>query len=241
MADNETTGSGKAVATRKVTYSGDANQNIQVVALAVLSGIDESMSVSDVGNGNPLPVTVINDINVLGITLPVTVRGASHDAAPEAPVTRGAKAVAHGVNPTVVTVGNNSHNYCNRAGIPFVIGGHPNVLTFRTQFTAAQTNAVLVAMGAGFRIILTSIAVTLDNASTVFPSIRIGFGTATTPTAAGVVLAHGGLPAGGGIARGDGSGILGIGADDEDLRITSVGVATGNGVEVFGSYYTIES
>jgi hypothetical protein len=75
----------------------------------------------------------------------------------------------------------------------------------------------------------------------LFPSVLIGFGASTTPTTTGVLIAHGGVPAGGGINRGDGSGILGIGADDEDLRVTTVGNATGNGLQIVVTYYTIES
>ena len=113
--------------------------------------------------------------------------------------------------------------------------------SFTKSFTAAQTDAALVTASAGQKIVLTAFQVTLDNASTVFPSVRLGFGGTNTPTGAGVVGAHGGVPAGGGFSRGDGSGIIGIGADGEDLRITTVGVATGNGVEVVGSYYIVES
>jgi hypothetical protein len=54
------------------------------------------------------------------------------------------------------------------------------------------------------------------------------------------VIAHPGIPGGGGISRGDGSGILGIGADGEELRITS-DAATGGVMDVVVSYFTIES
>ncbi len=96
-------------------------------------------------------------------------------------------------------------------------------------------------MGGGSKIVVTGLMVTLDNASTVFPTVLIGFGAASTPTTTGVIAAHGGVPAGGGFNRGDGSGILGIGADGEDLRITTTGNATGNGLQVVVTYYTIES
>lgn len=58
MADNETTGSAKAVATRKVTYSGDANQNVQVVGLGVFAGSDDAKTVADVDASNGLPVNI---------------------------------------------------------------------------------------------------------------------------------------------------------------------------------------
>jgi hypothetical protein len=68
--------------------------------------------------------------------------------------------------------------------------------------------------------------------------VIIGFGATNTPTAAGVVAAHDGIPPGGGLNTGDGSGILGVGADGEDLRITSTTTGT---ISVVISYYTIES
>lgn len=168
--------------------------------------------------------------------------GTPHDSVNSGnPLYLGAEAIAHGTNPTAVAAADRTKLYANRAGVPFVMGGHPNVQTSRTQFTSAQTNVALLTVASGLKIVVTAIQVTLDNASTVFPSVRIGFGTASTPTGAGVIAAHGGVPAGGGFSRGDGSGIIGVGADDEDLRITTVGAATGNGVEVVTTYYTIES
>ncbi len=166
----------------------------------------------------------------------------AHDAVSSGnPILNGGEAIAHGTNPTAVAAGDRTKLYANRAGVPFVIGGHPNIQTVRLQFTAAQTNVAVITVSAGTKIVVTSFQVTLDNASTVFPSVRLGFGTANTPTTSQVIGAHGGLPAGGGFGRGDGSGIIGVGADDEDLRITTVGAATGNGVEVVVTYYTIES
>jgi hypothetical protein len=157
------------------------------------------------------------------------------------PVATGALAVAHNAAPTAVAAADRVRAIANRHGVPFIIGGHPHVQTTRLQFTAAQTNTALITVSAGTKIVVTALQVTLDNASTVFPSVLIGFAAATTPTSTGVIAAHGGIPAGGGFSRGDGSGILGIGADGEDLRITTSGVATGNGVEVVVTWYEVPS
>lgn len=158
------------------------------------------------------------------------------------PLQAGYEAIAHGANPTAVTAGQRTKGYANRAGVPFTICGHPNIITSRTQFTAAQTDVSLVGtIAAGTKVVLTSIMVSLDNASTVYPLIRIGFGATTTPTGTGVVAAHGGIPAGGGFSRGSGAGMLGVGGDGEELRCTTVGVATGNGVEIVITYFLIES
>jgi hypothetical protein len=89
--------------------------------------------------------------------------------------------------------------------------------------------------------------VTVDNASTVFPKVTIGFGTtntpafATTPGTSKVIAGHPAVPAGGGFTRGDGSGIIGAGADGEELRITTTGTVGGNGAFVLVTGYTIES
>lgn len=165
------------------------------------------------------------------------------DASAVRPVGIGAFAVAHGTNPTAVSAAGDAVKlYANRAGIPFHIGGHPNTLTLKhTTITTAVTNAAIITVSTGAKIVVTRITATLDNASTVFPTLLMGFATATTPTTTAVLAAHGGVAAGGGFSIGDGSGILGVGADDEDLRITTTGNATGNGLQICVSYYTIDS
>lgn len=178
----------------------------------------------------------------------------AHDAADSTslnagPVKIGAVAIAHGTNPSAVSTSLDRTNlYANRAGILFVIGGHPNVVTYGMSITTGATNAIIgPTISTGTKLVVTSLTVILDNASTVFPSVVIGFATATTPAfattpgTAKVVAGHPSVPAGGGFTRGDGSGIIGIGADDEELRITTVGTAGGNGLYVLMTGYTIES
>jgi hypothetical protein len=176
-----------------------------------------------------------------GVLIDPRVGNVAHDDANSGnPVLIGVEAIAIGSNPTEVAAADRTKLYANRAGVLYVIGGHMNVQSVRLQFTAAQTDTAIISVSAGTKIVVTSIQVTLDNASTVFPSVRVGFGASTTPTTT-AFLAHGGLPAGGGTNRGDGSGIVAQGADGEDLRITTVGAATGNGVEVVVSYFTLPS
>lgn len=165
----------------------------------------------------------------------------AHDAAyTEAPVGIGTFAVAHGANPTDVTAGDKVHNIANRAGVPFVIGGHPNVVTIAAAYTAASDDVAIITVSAGTKIVVTQVQVTADNANTVDVGFYIGFGTANTPTTTGVVATHPGLAPGSGISRGDGSGILGIGGDGEDLRIDNEVPTTGS-IRVLVSYYTIGS
>ena len=50
------------------------------------------------------------------------------------PVKTGAVAVAHGTNPTAVAAADRTNLYANRAGIPFVMGGHPNIITLEAVY-----------------------------------------------------------------------------------------------------------
>ena len=155
------------------------------------------------------------------------------------PVGIGGVVVQHGEVLTPVTGGDRTRFIANADGIPFHIGGHPNIQSTRVNVTGAVTNSILVTGVAGQHIVVTGIQVTLDNASTVFPLVRIGFG-ASTPTGAGVIASHPGVPAGGGFGRGDGSGIIGVGGAAEDLRVTTVGNAGGNGLDIVITYYAME-
>jgi hypothetical protein len=177
-------------------------------------------------------------------TVPNVSGTVAHDGADSGnPVKVGWRAIEY-VAQTPIASGDRSDALCDRHGIPFFVGGHPDVITHaHTAITTAVTDSAMVTVGAGNKIVVTALTVTLDNASTVFPSVRIGFGAASVPALGnpGILAAHGGVPAGGGLNRGDGSGILGYGADGEDLRVTTVGNATGNGLQITFSYYVVPS
>ena len=165
----------------------------------------------------------------------------AHDASDSGnPVKVGGKAVAHGATPTEVAANDRTQWYFNRAGVPFVIGGHPNVVSISATYTSAQTDTALVTVGASSKIVVTAVMVTCSAANTVNTSFRMGFGTANTPATASIVARHPGIPAGAGFTRGDGSGILGVGADNEDLRLTC-SVPTGGAIDVVVSYYLVGS
>lgn len=187
--------------------------------------------------------TVTTVTTVSSVTAIANIATKDHDGANAAgnnPVMQGYEAIAHGTNPTAVAAGDVTKAYSNRAGIPFVIGGHPNVVTFRVNYTAAQTDTAIVTVAGGLKIVVTRCTVTADNANTVDVAARVGFGTANTPSGTGVLLSHPGIAAGTGVVEGNGSGMLGVGADGEDLRITSE-VPTSGSIDVVVSYYTIES
>ena len=204
------------------------------------------------GNERGVNVTSANALKVDGsaVTQPVsgtiTASNAAGDVAHDGadsgnPVKVGVVAIAHGANPSEVSASLDRTNiYANRAGILFTIGGHPNIITRRDNYTGAQTDTAIVSVSAGTKIVVTRIGVRADNANTAAPSVIIGLGATNTPTGAGVLDSHPGLPGGGGMNAGDGSAIVGVGADGEDLRITC-GAPTGGSLSVLVSYFTIPS
>jgi hypothetical protein len=233
VADNVaiTAGSGTNIATDEVSGT---LEHVQLFKIAYSADGVRTLVPVD-ANGVLVNLGTNNDVVVAGDIAHDTGDGTSN------PVKVGQKAIAHGTNPTAVAAGDRTDWYANRAGVPFVMGGHPNVVTVRATYAAAaQTDVALVTVAGGLKIVVTQIQVTVSNATTATPSVIIGFAAATTPTTTGVVISHPGIPGGGGVSRGDGSGILGIGADGEDLRITST-VPTGGTIDVVVSYFTIES
>lgn len=235
MADNKTlpaTGTGTAniqVATDEI-----AGVDYQKVKLVDGTADSTALIAGDATNGL--------DVDVTRVQGTVSVQGDTAHGATNAgnPSQLGAVAIAHGTNPTAVAAGQRTKLYASRAGVPFFIGGHPNIVTLEFSTTTVQTDVAIITISAGTKIVVTQAQVIANNLNTVYPAFRMGFGATTTPTTTGVVLTHPGVPAGGGISRGDGSGILGIGADAEDLRMTCE-VPTGGSLRVLVSYYTIES
>lgn len=122
--------------------------------------------------------------------------------------------------------------------------GVDSMVTTEYLWTSAQTNDPIVTVSAGTVIYVTQVQVTIDEATTVGVGFRIGFGD-TLPTAptdgnavAGYLASHRGLVPGSGLSRGDGCGILGIGADGENLSITSEATTSGSGSAVI-TYFTV--
>lgn len=200
--------------------------------------------VTSLTNGDQ--ATVIVDGTNTEVTFEPSV---AHDAADAGNPTKiGFRAIAHGANPTAVAANDRTNWYSNRHGIPWVIGGHPNVVS-RSNIIAdsdgAQTDASLAgAIGAGTKVVLTQLSVQAGANCTANLRIRVGFGTANVPTPA--LAGVNGLPIdgtfapGSGIQKGNGAGIVAIGGDGEELRITCDDPVGGN-IFVSYSYYTIES
>lgn len=186
----------------------------------------------------------------MAITLPGT--GASVESRTKGSdqrqvVATGGVAVAHGANPTAVAAGADIDFVTNRHGIPFFIGGHPGI--YSTSHTisdsdGAQTNLALCTATAGWKIGITQISAVCDANNTTNIAVRIGFGAASvpTPTLAGTngLLIDGVFGAGSGQQKGTGAGIVAVGNNDEDLRITCGDPVSGN-LYVQYSYFVIES
>lgn len=111
---------------------------------------------------------------------------------------------------------------------------HQRAGTVRLSWTAAQTNVALVSASPGQKIVVKRVAFTSAAGNAAAVSFRLGFGTVTTPTAAGVISSHPGVAAGSGLIEVDPSG-LGSGALDEDVRLTADAASVG--AEIVISYW----
>lgn len=264
MADNVaiTAGTGTDIATDQVTGT---SEHVQLMKLAISTDGSRTLVPADSTNGIDVDVTrVSGDVTVVqstaaNLNATVTVSGVAdvegnlaHDDPDSGnPVKVGAKAVAHGTNPAAVAAADRTNLYANRHGILFTIGGHPNIITRAVRIAdadGAQTNASMVGtINTGTKVAVTAMAVTVDSATTATGgvAVKVGFGATTIPAdsatgADGVLLDHDGIAAGSGVVIGNGSGILGIGADGEELRLTCEDPVGGSLVVTF-SYFTIES
>ncbi len=170
-------------------------------------------------------------------TVPNVTGNIAHDGADSGnPIKVGNKAVSFGTNPTEVAANDRTDAYAILAGIPFVLPGHPNVITRRDNYTDAQTNTALITVSGGAKIVILSCTIVCDAANSVKPSASAGFAAATTPTGAGCYISHPGIPAGGGIRE---AGAV-AGADGEDFRITHT-VPTGGSITYVTKYFTTTS
>lgn len=237
---------GTVAATQSGTWTLSANSGVDIGDVTINNASGASaVNIQDGGNTITVDgtVTVSDGLNIEG--------DIAHDGGDSGnPLKIGAKAIAHGTNPTAVAAADRTDLYANRAGVLFVIGGHPNVVSASVRIaaaTGAQTDAAIApgTIAAGTKIVITRLTVTCSNANTVNVAVKIGFGTSTIPAdsttgAAGIIIDHEGIPPGGGFTIGDGSGILAVGGDGEELRLTC-DAPTGGFVIASYSYYTIES
>lgn len=205
-----------------------ANQSVNISQINATTPL---MGAGNTGTGSPR-VTIATDQAVLPVGGNI-----AHDGVDSGnPVKEGRRALSYGSNPTGVSSGDRTDLFANVAGIPFALSGHPNIITRRDNYTAAQTDTAIVSVAGGAKIVVVSVTVAADAANSVKPAVRLGFGATNTPTGAGTYLSHPGVPAGGGIRE---AGAV-AGADGEDWRITCA-VPTGGSLDIVTKYFTIES
>lgn len=235
-----------------ITIDGTVTANLGAVDNAVLDaiesavdGIEGLLTTIDADTGGILTAIQIMDDWDNGASDGASVSGdVAHDTTDAGePVKVGMKAVDLGATPTAVAANDRTNWYASRAGVPFVLGGHPNIISKSLQITdadGAATDVALVTVAAGTAIVVTKVSVMADNANTVDVSVRIGFGTTNTPAvdAAGVILFHPGIAPGSGLVEGSGAGIIGIGASNEDLRVTCEDPVTGS-INITVTYFTV--
>lgn len=165
--------------------------------------------------------------------------------------TNGAAVWAGKVRDTAPTLtnGNLAALTLNRAGVQFVIAGHPDILTTEFMWDAGNTMAsdAVITIVPSLKIIVTQIAALCDAANSGAVGVRVGFATTTLAvepsngaSASTIVLTHPGIAAGSGYNRGSGAGMLGIGGDGEDLRIIAEDPAGGK-CRLMVSHYTVGS
>lgn len=165
----------------------------------------------------------------------------AHDAVDSGnPLKIGANTKAYGSSDSVAA-GDRTNLLADRLGLLHTISGAFDTKTIEASYSAAQTNTAVVAVSTGSKIVVTQVQVINDSFSPNVVSFRVGFATATTPTTTGVVATHAGMIPGAVYSRGDGDGILGVGADDEDLRITSDAPGTGGEIRILVTYYVTPS
>lgn len=218
--------------------NGGVNQGGQNAGGAVSWNVQGAASDNTALAGSPLRLGASDATNIQTLRQATATTGTTGTgllgAAPQG------LAVAVGTAPSTVTAGQYVSQVATRGGIPFSIGGHPNIVTVRANFTTAQTNTVVVANTAGTKLVVTGYMIDADNANSVNTQVRIGLAQTTTPTTTGVFASHPGVAAGSGIARGNGGGILAIGADGDQILLTS-GVPTGGSIDVLVEYFATPS
>jgi hypothetical protein len=157
--------------------------------------------------------------------------------------------VAKSMGTTPTSVGNDTRRSAmfTRGGSMFTLGGAPNVITRECSVADsdnAQTGTACVTVSTGSKIVVTRATVTCNAANTVNVAVRVMFDTdstfasAATTGVSGGILSHPGVPPGGGANVGDGSGVIGVGADDEDVRFTMADPVTGS-CTLSVSYFTV--
>ncbi len=201
-----------------------------------------AITIAGTSGGNPTNLEVNSSGN-----LEVVVNGTIAHDAPENgfPIPLGLNATEFAADPPQISTDNDRVRAIGTAqGIQWTLGGHPNIIRREYMTTDAETNNVIIAtVPPGSHIVITAISVVASASGSTTPQVRIGFGGASVPTepltgtsVIGMVLSHPGIAAGSGVVEGNGSGVIAVGGDGEELRITN-DVPTGGQITVVVSYF----
>jgi len=215
----------------------DANNRMEVVepsAAAIKSAVEK---MDDPVSGSEMLIaggaTQANDVKVtLDGEVAKTEGNVAHDTADSGgPVKQGAKAVAHGSSPTAVAAGDRTDLYANRHGVPFVIGGHPNVQRAEGIRITAGTDTIATPAG-GKRFVVTAVSAYSANGGLNNIGVELKIGSLR-------IVKHPRIAPGSGFVEGSGAGILCIGAVDAAIElVTTVHDGT---IYAYVSYYEIET
>lgn len=106
-------------------------------------------------------------------------------------------------------------------GMPVQLMGSPACITRVDSYTSAQTDTAIVTAASGTIIVVLALGFRCGKANTLNTTVRVGFGAANTPAlgSVGIIDAHPGIDPGGG-TNAPGQGIIDVGTDGQDLRIT---------------------
>jgi hypothetical protein len=183
----------------------------------------------------PLPVTLGSKLHILNFQGDVPHSGEDHGF----PIKIGYFAVSHGSSPTSVKVGDRTNGYSNIDGIPFMIAGHPNIVTREVEIDDEVVNYEIVSPNEN-KIIVTECQLLSSSNCGKNISFRMGFGVSVMPVSDGILLSHPGFISGLSVTRGNGSGIIGMGKLNEKLLLTCSNPSPGK-VRVLVSYYLINA
>lgn len=233
----------------------DLNGNIRVTATASWPVTIAATTVTASQNGTVWGVTAS------AVSARVSAEGMeAHGAAGTTnPVRLGVKAAAFNKDfssASNITAGDASavNWYGTRTGIPFMLGGGPDMQTVWIQPTAASSDCKLVDVAAGTKIVVLGAGVSLASTATTGVAFRMGFPSASgatgldavaTSTAGNLtanvpILAHANIPAGGGITRGDAGGIIAVGGDGYDVFANWTAPSNGR-LDIWLSYIRVPS
>lgn len=135
----------------------------------------------------------------------------------------------------------------SNSGIPFSIGGNPNIISAEYFSSGNITDDnILPTISAGSKYVITCITVSASNTNSTGANVRIGFGSSSVPAQGAtnadavnkIIMSLPGMSPGATIVKGNGGGIVGMGGDAEELRVTISNMSSGN-LTIVVDYYVI--